>query len=873
MQAKNIQDFNLNQVQVTEPYMVNALEKEISYLKSFDADRLVAGFQEVNNIKPKAPKYNGWENTEIRGHSLGHYMTAVSQAVAQTGDKELRDKLVYIVDRLEESQSKSGYLSAFPETFFDKVENRKPVWVPWYTMDKIISGLTAAYRHGGIEKALKVVTALGDWVYERTVKWTKETQDIVLAVEYGGMNEAMYDLYKITKSDKHKAAAHMFDEMYLFSEIEKGNDILNGKHANTTIPKFLGAIYRYAALGCKEEDDFYYRAAKRFWELVNEHHTYITGGNSEWEHFGEPLILDSERTNCNCETCNTYNMLKLSRELFKITGDIRYADFYENTFLNAIMSSQNPETGMTMYFQPMATGFFKVYSTPFDSFWCCTGTGMENFTKCNDSIYFHTDDTVYINQYISSNLDWKEKNVRLSMKSQIPDTENAVIEIDGNINAAVRIPDWAEGGSIKAEWSDGSSCTYELDKSEILSGINTEKIHFADGYLYVKSEVKTVISCCFHMKVKAYPLPDNRHCIGLKYGPVVLSGALGTESMEESKTGVDVTIATCNIAMKDFITVKGKDGLGGTDDDVEEWIKNIDQNVVKTEGKVEFHLKGTDRDDIVFTPHYKQHKERYGIYWNMVAKDSRALQEHIKSIKEKARLERVSIDSVPLGNDQYELLHNIQGENTGAGTFNGMMLRHAWSEAGWFSYDMKVKAGISNYIRAKYFSGNAGRTFNIYIDGELLIEETIKDKIPGEFYDEYYKIPEGMLKDKEKVTVKFHVRGDSWVGGVFDKLSIVSDYDNNPSVNEISFDGGKLDKVYDGDVTEYTLTAADMGDKLTLRVTPYNDNSLIYVNDVLIDEAKPRVMDISSVDKIVVKAVAEDFSTEKIYTFTLEKNH
>lgn len=374
------------------------------------------------------------------------------------------------------------------------------------------------------------------------------------------------------------------------------------------------------------------------------------------------------------------------------------------------------------------------------------------------------------------------------------------------------------------------------------------------------------------MKVKAYPLPDNRHCIGLKYGPVVLSGALGTESMEESKTGVDVTIATCNIAMKDFITVKGKDGLGGTDDDVEEWIKNIDQNVVKTEGKVEFHLKGTDRDDIVFTPHYKQHKERYGIYWNMVAKDSRALQEHIKSIKEKARLERVSIDSVPLGNDQYELLHNIQGENTGAGTFNGMMLRHAWSEAGWFSYDMKVKAGISNYIRAKYFSGNAGRTFNIYIDGELLIEETIKDKIPGEFYDEYYKIPEGMLKDKEKVTVKFHVRGDSWVGGVFDKLSIVSDYDNNPSVKEISFDGGKLDKVYDGDVTEYTLTAADMGDKLTLRVTPYNDNSLIYVNDVLIDEAKPRVMDISSVDKIVVKAVAEDFSTEKIYTFMLEKN-
>lgn len=869
MQVKNIQDFNLNQVQVTEPYIVNALEKELSYLKSFDADRLVAGFQEINNIRPKAPKYNGWEVTEIRGHSLGHYMTAVAQAVAQTGDKELRDKLVYIVDRLAESQGKSGYLSAFPETLFDNVENRKPAWVPWYTMDKIIAGLTAAYRLAGIDKALKIVTSLGDWVYERTSKWTKEIQDTVLAVEYGGMNEAMYDLYKITKSDKHKAAAHMFDEMYLFGEIEKGNDILNGKHANTTIPKFLGAIYRYVALGYKEEDDFYYRAAKRFWELVNEHHTYITGGNSEWEHFGEPFILDGERTNCNCETCNTYNMLKLSRELFKITGDIRYADFYENTFLNAIMSSQNPDTGMTMYFQPMATGFFKVYSTPFDSFWCCTGTGMENFTKCNDSIYFHTQDTVYVNQFISSDLDWSEKNVRLSMKSMIPDTENAVIEIEGKIKAAVRIPDWAEGGSIEVKWTDESSYTYELDKSGNGVSENTEKIYAEDGYVYVHAEGKTTINCCFHMTVKAYPLPDNRHCIGLKYGPVVLSGALGTESMEESKTGVDVTIATCNINMKDFITVKGKNGLGGTDDDVEEWIKNISRNVVKTDGKVEFHLRGTDRDDILFTIHYKQHKERYGIYWNMVAKDSKALQEHIKSSKEKARLERVAIDSVPLGNDQYELLHNVQGENTGAGTFNGMMLRHAWSENGWFSYDMKVKQGVNNYIRAKYFSGNAGRTFNIYIDGELLIEETIKDKIPGNFYDEYYKIPEDMLRDKEKVTVKFHVRGDSWVGGVFDKLSIVSDYDNDPSVKEMSFDGGKLDKVYDRDVTEYTLTVLSSDDKLTLRVTPDNSNGLIYADDILIDESEPRVIDVSSKDKIVVRSVAEDFSTEKIYTFML----
>lgn len=860
MNIRNIKDFELNQVKVTDGYITNALEKEMAYLKSFDSDKLVAGFREVNNMRPKAEKYPGWEVTEIRGHSLGHYMTAAAQAVAQTGDTELKNKLSYIVDELAQSQLTSGYLSAFPENLFDNVENKKPAWVPWYTMDKIISGLTAAYRLAGIGRAYDVVKKLGDWVYERTSKWSDEIQATVLAVEYGGMNEAMYDLYKITQDEKHAKAAHMFDEMYLFEELEKGNDILNGKHANTTIPKFLGALYRYVALGYKEDDEFYFRASKKFWETVNENHTYITGGNSEWEHFGESRILDAERTNCNCETCNTYNMLKLSRELFKITGDKRYADFYENTFLNAIMSSQNPETGMTMYFQPMATGFFKVYSTPFNSFWCCTGTGMENFTKCNDSIYFHDDETVYVNQFISSEVNWEEKGFKLVQKSDIPDTDETVLKINadsGAVNVAVRYPDWTikEKAVITAKKATGEAVDI------------TEK----EGYAVVKIDGEVIITCHFPMTVKAYTLPDNNHCIGLKYGPVVLSAALGTEDMEESKTGVDVTIATCNIPMKDFITVKGKDGKDSTEEDVKKWIENIEENVVKTDGKVEFHLKGTDRDDMIFSTHYKQHKERYGIYWNMVAKDSKALQNHIKNAKEKARLDRVAIDSVPLGNDQYELLHNIKGENTGAGTFNGLMLRHAWSEKGWFSYEMKVKPEINNYLRVKYFSGNVGRTFNIYIDEELLIEETIKDKIPGDFYDEYYKLPDNLITGKDTVTVKFSVRGDSWVGGIFDKLSIVSDYYDNAEIEKISFEGAKTDKVYDKDVTEYELTQTDDNGKVTLKLVHGNNNGLVYVNGVLIDETVERTISTDDISEIIVKSVAENFVSEKTYVFKISK--
>lgn len=845
MNIKNIVDFKMSEVKVVDTYIDNALQKELEYLKSFDADRLVAGFLEVNDMRPKKDKYNGWEVTEIRGHSLGHYMTAVAQAIAQTGDVELKQKLTYIVEELAKAQLKSGYLSAFPETLFDNVENKKPCWVPWYTMDKIIAGLTAAHVLADIPKALEVVTKLGDWVYDRTSRWDEATQATVLAVEYGGMNEAMYDLYKVTKSDKHAFAAHQFDELPLFTEIEKGNDILNGKHANTTIPKFLGALYRYVALGCREDDKFYFDAASRFFDIVVENHSYITGGNSEWEHFGESRILDAERTNCNCETCNTYNMLKLARELFKLTGDKKYADFYENTFLNAIMSSQNPKTGMTMYFQPMATGFFKVYSTPFDSFWCCTGTGMENFTKCNDSVYFHNEDTVFVNQFISSELNWTDKGFVMEQMSDIPQTAASVIKIKentSNIKLAIRVPNWC-AGEMKVS----------VNGAEVAS--------VADGYISLEVNAGDEIKMDIPMKVVAYPLHDNKHCIGLKYGPVVLSAALGKEDMEESKTGVDVTIATKNMSMKDFITVDGGD--------VDGWIANVSENVVKDADGVTFHLKGTDSDNLVFSTHYKQHEERYGIYWNMVEKDSAALQKHIADEKAKKRRERVSIDSIPLGNDQYELLHNIKGENTGAGTFDGLNLRHAWSESGWFSYDMKVDNTKKNYLLAKYFGPNAGRTFNIYVDDVLLKEETIEDKNNGKFYDEYYELPKEMIDGKDTINIKFAVRGDSWVGGIFDKLCIVHDYDNDTTVNSLTFEGATLDKEFDNAVNEYNLTVN--GEKTVMNIKLNNENGLVYVNDILIDDAGEREIILSEVGKkLVVKVVAEDYNTTKKFVFNLK---
>ncbi len=843
-----LEDFRQSEITVNDPYFVNALAKELIYLKKFEEDRLVAGFRETKGLAPKALKYNGWEVTEIRGHSMGHYLTAISQAYAQTGDEAILAKLDYIVDELAVCQLESGYLSAFEEVLFDNVENKKPCWVPWYTMDKIISGLTACYRLAGNKKALDIVSKLGVWVYNRVSKWSEETQLTVLAVEYGGMNEAMYELYMITGDERHEIAAHAFDEIALFTPIYEEKDILNGKHANTTIPKFLGGLMRYIARGYKKDDEFYLKSAEAFWDIVINHHTYVTGGNSEWEHFGEPYILDAERTNCNCETCNTYNMLKLSRELFKITKDKKYSDFYENTFMNAIMSSQNPETGMTMYFQPMATGYFKVYSTEFESFWCCTGTGMENFTKLNDSLYFHSEDTLYVNQFISSKVNWEDRDFAMEQISDIPnsDTTRFIMKMESDVEVAIRIPDWAAG-----------EATFLLNGNKISYEIN-------DGYVFFTEDWSEgdVIEAHFPMQVVASRLPDNKNVIALKYGPVVLSAGLGTEDMEESKTGVDVTIATRNISIKDFITIP--EGL------VEDWINNITKNVLKKEGVLEFSLLGTDSSELVFTPHYRQHTQRYGIYWNMVSKDSDALSKHILEGKEKNRRQRVAIDSIPLGNDQYELLHNIQGNDTGAATFNGLMLRHAWGENGWFSYEMKVDSKIKNYLLAKYFSPNAGRTFNIYINDKLLLEETIEDLVHEDFYDKYYEIPTDMIAGSDTITVKFVTRGDSFVGGMFDKLLIVKDYNDNAGIKDITFTGATLTTEFSTDMYEYKVIAD--GDEFTFKAELLDENGLLYFNDILIDDSNTRDVLLDKNNNVFkLRAYAENHKEFKEYCFKLER--
>lgn len=579
--------FSPDTVTLLDAYEKNAFGLEIKYLKSLESDRLLKGFCNIAEVESTASLYGGWENSNIQGHTMGHYLTALSQAYAFSGDKELKNTVDHVVSVLKKCQKENGYLAAIPEEHYKKLERGETegTWVPWYTMHKVLSGLIAAYKFTGNTEALGVASRLGDWVFSRTVLWSFETQATVLNIEYGGMNDCLYELYSITKSDKHLYAAECFDEIPLFDALYKGEDVLDGKHANTTIPKFLGALNRYLVLG--EGEEFYLIAAMNFWDTVVNSHSYITGGNSEWEHFGKAEILDAERTECNCETCNTYNMLKLTRRLFMLTGDAKYRDFYERTFINAILSSQNPETGMTTYFQPMATGFFKVYSSAFDHFWCCTGSGMESFSKLGDSIYFHSDESLYINRLVSSSVEWREKELTLTQETRLPLVK---LTVKGNAEAemVIPLPSWCKGKP-----------TVKLNGKEAEVAENNGFIRIFRNW---QSGDEAEIT--LPMKIEAHRLPDNANAICFTYGPYVLSADLGEREMNTSVTGVNVTVPLADENESGKIRVKGT---------VDEWLSNLEENF-EGMGDYTFRMKNADRE-LVFTRHFRQYKKRYGIYF------------------------------------------------------------------------------------------------------------------------------------------------------------------------------------------------------------------------------------------------------------------
>ena len=640
--------FELDKVQILDDYYLSAQKSDIAFLKKMDTARLLAGFRTTAGIDTKGVRpYGGWEDSLLGGHCVGHYLTALAQAVKVTGDKELKEKSQTLIAGLEECQKKLGTGFLFGakvedkedvEKQFDILEGKKKgeTWVPWYNMHKVLAGLVDTYKYTGNETALLVAEKLGDWIYERVSKWDLKTNQKVLETEYGGMNDCLYELYSYSHNKHHLEAAQKFDEKALFLMAAKGEkNCLDGKHANTQIPKFIGAIKRYNVLKqlgeAKQEDEAYLVDAEKFFEMVVKRHSFVTGGISVMEHFRKDYHLDEIRTQTNCESCCAHNMLKLAKELFKATRKKEYADYYETTLRNAIMGAVKTESGAASYFTPMATGYYKTFGEEDpekNMFWCCTGSGMENFTKLGDSIYFRANDTLLVNQYVASKVTWEEKNLVLTQKSDVTKSEEISFVLNAlhdkeisDVAIALRIPDWMHG----------EATIYVNGAEKMTAAGNSEYVLLERNW-----EDGDVIMAKYPMSVESVGLLDQDAVFAFRYGPTVLAAKLGKEKMGEATwAGIDLTAplykVVGNECRKDTIAYGEPKTTELLDNEtltiqketsVNEFVSHIERYLVRdTESEtLSFHLKGTDADTtfengLQFVPFNTLNDERYGIYW------------------------------------------------------------------------------------------------------------------------------------------------------------------------------------------------------------------------------------------------------------------
>ena len=640
--------FELDKVQILDNYYLSAQKSDIAFLKKMDTARLLAGFRTTAGIDTKGVRpYGGWEDSLLGGHCVGHYLTALAQAVKVTGDKELKEKSQTLIAGLEECQKKLGTGFLFGakvedkedvEKQFDILEGKKKgeTWVPWYNMHKVLAGLVDTYKYTGNETALLVAEKLGDWIYERVSKWDLKTNQKVLETEYGGMNDCLYELYSYSHNKHHLEAAQKFDEKALFLMAAKGEkNCLDGKHANTQIPKFIGAIKRYNVLKqlgeAKQEDEAYLVDAEKFFEMVVKRHSFVTGGISVMEHFRKDYHLDEIRTQTNCESCCAHNMLKLAKELFKATRKKEYADYYETTLRNAIMGAVKTESGAASYFTPMATGYYKTFGEEEpekNMFWCCTGSGMENFTKLGDSIYFRANDTLLVNQYVASKVTWEEKNLVLTQKSDVTKSEEISFVLNAlhdkeisDVAIALRIPDWMHG----------EATIYVNGAEKMTAAGNSEYVLLERNW-----EDGDVIMAKYPMSVESVGLLDQDAVFAFRYGPTVLAAKLGKEKMGEATwAGIDLTASLYKVVgnecRKDTIAYGEPKTTELLDNEtltiqketsVNEFVSHIEHYLVRdTESEtLSFHLKGTDADTtfengLQYVPFNTLNDERYGIYW------------------------------------------------------------------------------------------------------------------------------------------------------------------------------------------------------------------------------------------------------------------
>ena len=594
-----VQPFALQHVRLRAGAWLTALETNRTYLLSLEVDRLLHMFRITAGMPSTARPYGGWEApvNELRGHFEGHYLSACALMFAQTGDEAIRTRGTQMIVELAACQQAhhDGYLSAFPREFFDRLRDGKRVWAPFYTYHKIMAGLFDSYLLLENQQALAMLKGMADW----TGQWAEPLTDVqlqkILNVEHGGMTEVLYNLSAATGDRRYLELGHRFDHERILGPLANGRDQLTKVHGNTNVPKIIGAARLYELTGEQRSRDL----SRYFWNEVALRRSYVTGGSTSGEAWmGEPGHLANTLNEYTQETCVTYNMLKLTRHLFSWSPEAAYADYYERAFFNGILPTQHPADGEKAYYTPLASGFWKLFGTPGQAFWCCHGSGVENFAKPGDSIYFHDAHGIYVNLFVASEVQWPEKGLRLVQETTFPESDMMTFTVSTSKAAKmalrIRVPYWATVGNSAKLNGKSIQITAKPGSYFIIDRVWRD---------HDRLEVR------LRMRLHVAAMPDDPAVQSFMYGPLVLAGRLGTAGITDDNRRAGPTPPREVPEYKNPKPPQAPELLA-VSDDPSAWIKAIPGQPLA------FRTAGQPRD-YTLIPLYRLFDERYAVYWKV----------------------------------------------------------------------------------------------------------------------------------------------------------------------------------------------------------------------------------------------------------------
>jgi DUF1680 family protein len=726
------------------PY-ADAVQANQAYLLRLSADRFLHNYQRFAGLPTKGAIYGGWESDTIAGEGLGHYLSALSLLYAQTGNPALKPRIDYIVAELARVQQAQGdgYVAGFmrkrkdgsvvdgkeifPEIMRGDIRSAgfdlNGCWVPLYNWHKVFAGLFDAQAYAANAQALQVALGLAGYIDRVFAALSDEQVQQVLACEHGGINESFAELYARTGDRRWLALAQRLYHSKVLVPLTQGRDELANLHSNTQIPKLIGLARLHELTGRRSDAD----AAGFFWKRVTRHHSYVIGGNGDREYFSAPDSIAAHITEQTCEACCSYNMLKLTRHLYSWAPDAAYFDYYERAHLNHILAHQNPRTGMFTYMTPLMSGVAREFSSEENDFWCCVLSGMESHAKHGDSIYWENGDTLFVNLYIPSTVEWKAVGASLQMDTRYPYEGEIGIKVrrlagQGRFTLALRVPAWAKGHRVHVNGKPVSA--------------RTEK-----GYALVRRRWKAgdSVGLSLPLELRLEAAPGNDRVVSLLRGPMVLAADLGPA--DKPFGGLAPALVGADILASFAETDKAR---------------------------AVYRSVGSGRPgDMKFTPFYAQYDRRAAVYFNAYTESEWADSE-VAFRKEEARLKELaarSVDVMHLGEMQPERDHELQSEISYPVSYRGRNGRDART-GGFFSFRMKCSGGPL-VLQASYWGEERNRDFHISVDGERIARVKLDGSHPGVFIDREYPVPERLTSGKSSVVVRFEPETGFTAGPVF----------------------------------------------------------------------------------------------------------